>query len=117
MSIKVIQAVNTSDYDQIGGLNCIKFWEENTPGRTDSIAYCRATHCWATESDPLVGAHVIGIVNGEPHVYITPIKDSVNKSNKPGVFKVQLTDLVPVPKADEQKILKDKENQELLKCL
>ena len=115
--IKVIQAVNTSNYDQIGGLSCIKYWENNTPNRHDSISYCRATRSYITEDDQLVGAHVIGIVDDVPHVYITAIKDSVNKSNDPEIFDVDMADLVAVPTDHEQKILEDKDNQDLLKKL
>ena len=109
--IKVIQAVNTSDYDQIDGLSCIKYWENNTPYRQESVRYCRATLHYATETDSLVGAHVIGIVDGQPHVYITPILSSVNTSNDPESFMVDTKDLVRIPLKDEQAILLDRANK------
>lgn len=115
--IDVIQAENTNEFDRINGGTCIAYWRNNVPQSEDSFSYCRATHRYGTQSDILVGGHVIGIVDGMPHVFITPILDSVNKSDNPKIFEVDERDLVQVPSADEQVLLTDKDNQRLVEVL
>lgn len=107
--IKVIQATNTEEYDQIDGNSCIRYWINNHPNGYDS-SFCRATPKVGTQSDPIVGGHVIAIVDGAPHVYITPIRNSVNVKDDPKIFDVEQNDLVEVPEDDERNILADKEN-------
>lgn len=107
--IKVIQAANTSSYDKIDECSCIEFWRNNNSGR-DS-ATCRATDEQGTQTDPIVGGHVIGIINNTPHVYIVPILNSVNVSEDPLTFDVDESDLVQVPSHDEQIILNDPQNR------
>lgn len=113
----VYQAVNTSEYDNINGMSCHEYWKRNNPHVKDSICFCRATSEYGTEDDPIVGGHVIGLDNGEPHVYITPILNSVNKKNDPKIFNVDEVNLVQVPTDDEKAILSDKENQQIVRCL
>lgn len=50
-------------------------------------------------------------------MFITPILDSVNKSDNPKIFEVDERDLVQVPSADEQVLLTDKDNQRLVEVL
>ena len=109
--MKVIQAVNTQDYDSIDGLSCIAYWKRENPYSADPIRYCRATLAPATPQDAIVGGHVIGIKNGTPHVYITPILNSVNASGNPEIFGVDERDLVRVPDEHEQAILADNDNR------
>ena len=107
--IKVIQAANTSSYDKIDECSCIEFWRNNNSGR-DSVT-CRATDEQGTQTDPIVGGHVIAIFNNTPHVYIVPILNSVNVSDYPLTFDVDESDLVQVPFHDEQIILNDPQNR------
>ena len=107
--IKVIQAVNTSEYDVINGCSCIEYWTKNISGRDSST--CRATGRQETLNDSIVGGHVIGIINNTPHVYIVPILNSVNVSEDPMTFDVDESDLVQVPFHDEQIILNDPQNR------
>ncbi len=107
--IKVIQATNTEEYDQIDGNSCIRYWINNHPNGYDS-SFCRATPKVGTQSDPIVGGHVIAIVDGAPHVYITPIRNSVNVKDDPLTFDVDPDDLVKVPENDERQLLADGEN-------
>ncbi len=114
--IKVIQATNTEEYDQIDGNSCIRYWINNHPNGYD-ITFCRATKKIGTQSDFIVGGHVIAIVDGTPHVYITPIRNSVNVKDRPKMFDVDPDDLVEVPEDDERNILADEENIIRYKCL
>ena len=107
--IKVIQAVNTSEYDVINGCSCIEYWTKNKSGRDSST--CRATGRQGTLNDSIVGGHVIGIINNIPHVYIVPILNSVNASDNPLMFDVEENDLLQVPCNDEQEILNDSMNR------
>ena len=111
--MRVIQAVNTSKFDDINGKSCIDYWRSQRPYRDDSC--CRATQKKAQGDDKIVGAHVIGYANGSPHVYITPILNSVNTSGSPFAFNVAEADLVQVPLQDERAILSDPDNKELLR--
>ncbi len=113
--MRVIQAVNTSNYDQINGRSCIDYWCTQRPFRRSD--YCRVTNKIPQGTDSIVGGHVLGYENGSPHVYITPILSSVNKEHRIITFNVTDTDLVRVPLADEKAILSDPENKELLRKL
>lgn len=59
---------------------------------------------------------MIDFLSPNPHVYITPIHDACNKqrSDLP-YFKVKLSNLVQVPKDDEEKILAMNENKDEIK--
>ena len=113
--MRVIQAVNTSKFDDINGKSCIDYWRSQRPYRDDSC--CRATKEKAQGDDKIVGGHVIGYANGFPHVYITPILSSVNKEHNIITFNVAEADLVQVPLQDERAILSDPDNKELLRRL
>ena len=113
--IVVCNAANTSEFDKIGGKSCIKYWDEHTPNKTESIRFCRATYKYGTEEDPIIGGHVLAILGGKPRVFITPILKSYNTANDPKGFSVSTDDLVPVPAADEQAILNMKGNVDRLK--
>ena len=113
--MRVIQAVNTSNYDHINGRNCIDYWRSQRP--YNRSGYCRATNRLPQGTDSIVGGHVIGYENGFPHVYITPILSSVNTERNIITFNVVETDLVRVPLQDERAIMSDPENRELLRKL
>lgn len=114
--IRVLQAVNTSDYDNIQGRSCIDYWSDNATNNRDAN-YCRATDERGDEDNPIVGGHVIAVINGRPHIYITPILNNVNLTRDPAIFKVDTEDLAQVPTDDENAILADIENQKLVSAL
>lgn len=105
---KVCNALNTTDYDQIDGLDCIDYWSEK---RNEPARFCRVSHKEGTPGNKLVGGHVITIDKGTPHVYIVPMLSSYNamKENLPAFF-VDDESLVEVPRDQEQKILSDPDN-------
>ena len=115
--IKVCQAANTSDFDLINGISCLNYWQMKSPNLQEPICYCRAKRKEGTADDPLVGGHVIGLIGGVPHIFITPILNSVNVSDEPRVFEVNMDDLVRVPNEDELAILADNENKKRTGCL
>ena len=122
----VCNALETTEFDQIAlhnrkngktvVMSCIQYWKlmRKEKGLSPMANYCR--HCRRRMSDPenpIVGGHVIGFLHMSPRVYITPMLKGCNSagSNLP-YFKVRLSDLIPVPKNDNDAILAKKENKE-----
>lgn len=114
MIIKVCNALNTSDYDEIEGMNCIDYWDEHVLNRTCDRDICRKSKNPASEDDIIVGAHVIGYKDQRLGVFIVPILKSYNgKKGNLEPFCVDEDDLVRIPnREDERKILLDKDNQQ-----
>lgn len=115
--MRVIQAANTSEFDNIDGMSCIDYWDNNAPNKQETIRFCRATGDSGTEEDRIVGGHVLGFDGDVPHVYITPILSSVNTSENPLTFDVDVSDLIQVPIEDERAIIIMDENKKRLHML
>lgn len=113
--IWVCNALDTEDYDRPDGMgSCLEFWKREQdktlfPADPD---ICRVRHNNGIPSSPIVGAHVIGFMEGKPHVYIVPMHDSCNlKKQSLEPFRVLRSDLVRVPNLDERAILNMKSNK------
>lgn len=105
----VCNALNTSPYDIIDGMSCLEYWQHHRPFL--NIQKCRACGKVGTEDNPIVGGHVISILGGERHVFITPIHEKCNlKRGKLFPFVVYASNLYPIPAEDEKRILADEDN-------
>ena len=56
MMKRVCNALNTSDYDMIDGMDCIDYWSVS---KNEKARYCRVSRKEETPDDKLVGGHVI----------------------------------------------------------
>ena len=107
--MKVINALNTEQYDEIDNLSCIDYWRRHHPGGDDR--HCRACGCEVGEQNPIVGAHVMDVSIIDPHVYIVPLCKNCNdrRADLPAFDTLQ-ANLARVPAEMEQAILSDPEN-------
>ena len=111
--IKVCNALNTSDYDEINGMDCLEYWAQE---KNEQPWICRCSGRIETKDDRLVGGHVISIDNYTPHVYIVPMLSSYNSmKNNLKAFNVDESSLVRVPADQERKILMDPANVKEIK--
>ena len=108
MMKRVCNALNTSDYDMIDGMDCIDYWSVS---KNEKARYCRVSRKEETPDDKLVGGHVITFNALVPHVYIVPMLSSYNaRKEKLESFDVDENSLVRVPEEQERKILSDPAN-------
>ena len=103
---KVINAVKTEDYDIIEGKSPIQYWRDDP--RTNNEMVCR--NCGSHEN--IGGGHVIGHIDGDYHICITPLCQNCNNQRESlPTFDVQSIDLVRIPMKHEHELFQMKENQ------